>query len=504
MIPLPVILKSAFIGFKFDVRLALLLHFPLVLFSWINPVNIFTSIVGRRFWSSYLVIFNFIVLLFYFTDFGYYEYLEIRLDADILRFFSDLTISAQMVQESYPIILIIALLLLLIVSYGFLIKLLISKIGRSPENLLIGWKKISVVSLCVVIYIFGLYGKFSFYPLRWSDAYFSTYSFASEFALNPILHFFDTYKNKGDKYEIAKVKSYYDEIADFLGLPERNKDSLNFTRPCCKSNHNFKRPNIVMIFLESFAYYKTGISNNPLDPTPNFDSLSKDSLLFTRFYTPHSGTARSVFTALTGIPDIELKKTSSRNPLTVKQYTIVNSFKGYDKMYFLGGSASWGNIRGLLSHNISGLEIYEEGSYASPRVDVWGINDLQLFEEANQVFRNKGDNPFFAIIQTSGNHKPYTIPKDNKGFKIIQPKEDVTEYGFSSIPDFNSFRFLDHAIGYFFKIAKNEEYFDNTIFILFGDHGLKRNATHMQKGENQLTLVRFHVPLIIYAPVLIQ
>ena len=73
----------------------------------------------------------------------------------------------------------------------------------------------------------------------------------------------------------------------------------------------------------------------------------------------------------TGIPDIELNKTSSRNPLIVDQHTIINSFDNYKKFYFLGGSASWANIRGLLTANIPNLEIYEEGSYASPRVDVW-------------------------------------------------------------------------------------------------------------------------------------
>ena len=131
------------------------------------------------------------------------------------------------------------------------------------------------------------------------------------------------------------------------------------------------------------------------------------------------------------MPDIELNKTSSRNPLVVRQHTIINAFKGYDKYYFLGGSANWGEIRGLLLHNIPGLHVFEEGSYSSPRVDVWGISDLNLFEEANKVLRKKKGKPFFAIIQTSGNHKPYTIPDDNRGFKVLAADEDeVVKYGF--------------------------------------------------------------------------
>ena len=60
--------------------------------------------------------------------------MEIRLDADILRFLYDPGQSVQMVRESYPVILIMALLLLLITSYGFIIKLLISKIEKSEKE----------------------------------------------------------------------------------------------------------------------------------------------------------------------------------------------------------------------------------------------------------------------------------------------------------------------------------------------------------------------------------
>ncbi len=280
------------------------------------------------------------------------------------------------------------------------------------------------------------------------------------------------------------MSSFYDNLADFLGVARKDRRGLNFKRVVDGSKNGLNRLNVIMVFLESFTFYKTGISGNPLNPTPNFDAMAKDSILFTRFYTPHGGTARSVFCAITGIPDIELNKTSSRNPLVVRQHTIVTVFKGYDKYFFLGGSANWGEIRGLLSHNIPNLHVYEEGSFSSPRIDVWGISDLHLFEEANQVLRTIKDQSFFAIIQTSDNHRPYTIPDDNRGFQSIAvPEKDAVTYGFRSVVAYNSFRFMDHALGIFMKKAKGEDYFKNTIFVFFGDHGLIRNASHMHKAE---------------------
>ena len=265
-----------------------------------------------------------------------------------------------------------------------------------------------------------------------------------------------------------------------------------------------QRPNIVMVFLESFASYKSGAFGNPLNPTPHLDAIVEQSLQFTRFYTPHTGTARSVFTAITGIPDVELNKTSSRNPLVVDQHVIINAFEGYEKFYFLGGSANWGNIRGVLQHNIPNLQVYEEGSYASQRIDVWGISDLDLFKEADQVLR-KQEQPFFAIIQTSGNHRPYTIPEDNHGFELLQHDDrTLKDAGFSSNGEYNSFRFMDHSLGYFMQLAREAGYFDNTIFIFYGDHGITGyGGKHTPQFESDYILTGFHTPLLFYAPKLI-
>jgi phosphoglycerol transferase MdoB-like AlkP superfamily enzyme len=506
VVPYPVLLNSCYIGLKFDLRLTLFLHLPLLLLAWIKHINIFSTTLGRRLWGEYLIVANAIILLFYFTDFGHYAYLESRMDATVLRFLYNPQISFQMVWESYPVFGFVALFAFLILIYGFFIKWILRKFEQSETPALPQWKKIVLVTVSIFIYTFGIYGKLSYYPLRWSDAFFSTYSFASALSLNPVLFFFDTLKNREVKYDIDKVRKCYDTVAAYLGVTYRDKDRLNFIRIKENEGGELKRPNVVIVFLESFAYYKTSFSGNPLNPTPNIYDRAKDSILFTRFYTPHGGTARSVFTTITGMPDVELIKTSSRNPLVVSQHTIINAFEGYEKFYFLGGSLNWAELRGLLSHNLPRLHVYEEGSYTSPRADVWGISDLHLFEEANWVFRDVRDKPFFAIIQTSGNHRPYTIPEDNRGFQLLSPSEDdAVTYGFESVAGFNSIRFMDHSIKFFLDAAKKDGYLNNTIFVFLGDHGSgRRHPLHMHKAEDQLELTKYHVPLVIYAPGLIK
>lgn len=500
------LIRSLYIGFKFDLRLSLLIILPFILIGWLRPVNPFKFRFARILWVIYFTIIAFIVFLFYIVDFGHFAYLHVRLDSTAISLLEDAAISFQMVWETYPVIWMSLGLLSVSALYCYGVNRLILLFARVSSSQMKRWQTAIVVSLYIFLIIFGIYGKLSYYPLRWSDAFYGTNAFASSVALNPVLYFYDTINAGGIRYDKNIIREHYFEIADYLGVSSKDREKLNFTRYIKPDGGIKGRPNVVMVFLESFSYYKTGLYGNPLNPTTNFDAIAKEGLLFTKFYTPHWGTARSIFTAVTGIPDVETNNTSSRNPSIVCQHTIINAFEGYEKFFFIGGSASWGNIRGLLSHNVPGIRIYEEGSYQSPRVDVWGISDLALFEEANNVLGQVQDKPYFAIIQTAGNHRPYTIPEDSRGFKPESPDLEILKRnGYESVEEFNAFRFLDHSVGVFMDMARKEKYFDNTIFVFFGDHGIRGDGgDHTPKYETQLGLTGFHVPFLIYAPKLIR
>ncbi len=508
-IPVADLAKAFYLGGKFDLRLALLIHLPLLLLSvlrWTNPLY---AKFGRFLWFAWLLLSFATLLLFYIVDLGYYAYLEMRLDASVTRFLKNPLISGQMVLESYPVFTGTVAYLFALVVYYLLIRTLFRSIEHSsgtPRLVL----RIPVAAFASLLFFIGILGKFSYYPLRWSEAFFSDHDFVSSLSLNPVLFFASTWKNRRVEYDIAAVREHYPEMARYLGVEKPDVDSLDFTRHEGGKEPSTDKPNVVLIFLESFAFYKSGLSGNPLDATPNFDRLAREGVLFERFYTPHGGTARSVFTAVTGLPDVETAitfrrvETSSRNPLVINQHTIINEFSDYQKIYFLGGSASWGQIRGLLARNIDDLTIYEEGSYESPRVDVWGISDLDLFKEACRELEVQ-QQPFFAVIQTAGNHKPYTIPEDNNGFKSREiPEKQALRYGFRSVAAYNSYRFMDHSIAYFMEQAKKQPFFDNTLFVFIGDHGLVRNAPHMYPAEEKLLFTRYHVPLVFYAPGMLQ
>lgn len=498
------LLHALYVGMKFDLRIALMVLLPLFLLGGWRLLSPLHSRFGAVLWRVYLTLATLALLSFYATDFGHFAYLATRIDISILRFLDNADISFTMAWQTYPLIrwgIAIALL-------GTLFYVGVQRLQQHHAALAAPayrWKgKLLVTLITFFAVVGGLYGKLSYYPLRWSDAFFSTNAFASSVTLNPVLYFYETVRNGGVEYDEKQVRADYPLMAEFLGVTRRDAERLNYRRDEQPTTQRATPPNVVLVFLESFASYKSGVSGNPLASTPHVDALARDGLFYENFYVPQTGTARSVFCAITGIPDIQFNDTSTQNATIINQRLIINAFQEHDKFYFLGGSASWRNIRGLLSSNIPNLSIHEEGSYQSPRIDVWGISDLDLFKEANQVLREQ-QKPFFAIIQTSGNHRPYTIPADNHGFELKHPSsEELAKYGFISADEYNSFRFMDHSVGWFMAQARKEGYFDNTLFAFFGDHGIAGDpGIHAHKMDGQLGLGSNRVPFIIYAPKLI-
>ncbi len=490
-----VLLKSFYIGFKFDLRLSLLIALPLGIIlmlplkKWLkNLTAAFYALAGAALSCLYI------------TDFAYYAYLKERLNAYILDLAANNITSAEMVWQTYPVIKLFIVILIFGAAYFFWTKYLLNYAAKKAD----GKKHWAFCILALLLTGAGVQGQVSQYPLRWSNAYFSSDVFASALALNPAQNLYDTYKfaAKADGYNEDKTREHYDIVADYLGVKNKDAQNLNFERRFPEAKGGAKDYNIVVILMESLAYDKTSFNAPELDATPFLAELAPKSMLFKRFFTPAAGTAKGLFASFTALPDTSSVKTSSRNPLIVKQHLLPDDLEGYEKFYFIGGSANWGNVRGMLQYNIKDLKIFEEGVYKDvARNDVWGLSDLDMFKYAAKEL-GQSKQPFYAFLHTSGFHRPYTIPDDNDGFKTKELDEDMLkEYGFSGNAEYNSLRFEDFALGRFFELAAKEPFFKNTIFFIYGDHGLTvAQSKNTPKAIINLSLTTNNTPLIVFGP----
>jgi phosphoglycerol transferase MdoB-like AlkP superfamily enzyme len=490
--------EAFFLGLRFDLRIVCALTLVLFILSLIPGFHPLEKKWGQR--ITLFLVFIFIILLafFYVTDFANYAYLKQRMNASLLNYLDDAKISMKMVWQTYPVIWIILGLLVIVFMVFAVVKMAynftLSRNKRATRTSKWIW------SIAFFLFLaFGIFGRVGQYPLRWSDAFALKSDYAAHVALNPFQSFFSSLSFRHVSYESEKVKAGYPIIADYIDIQPTN--DLNYVRQI-QTDSNTQKPNIVLVICESFSAYKSSSFGNPLNTTPFFDSLAKEGLFFNNCFTPTYGTAKGVWATLTGIPDVSLYKTASRNPAAVNQHTIINDFKGYEKFYFLGGSTSWANIRGLLTNNIDGLHLYEEGDYKAAKIDVWGISDKNLFLEANTVLA-KQTKPFFAVIQTADNHRPYTIPEEDlKEFKRVTVKADsLKKFGFESNDELNAFRYTDFSYRKFMDAVKQSPYFKNTIFLFIGDHGIRGDATAiLPKAFTEQGLTSEHVPMLIYSP----
>ena len=509
------VLETLGIGLRFDLRLAILVMLPVAVLAYIPRWNLLGSRALRWLARGYLCAALGIILLIYIIDLGHYAYLGVRINATVLRFLEDAQISRDMVWQTYPVIwislgwlLTVALMTLILVR---LERLTLDRPRRIIHPLSATWGG----ALMVVLVLMGILGRVENMnlenpvPLRWSDAFFSGNNQIAALGLNPVIFLYDTVKVGQSRYDEAQVREHYPVMAKYLGVDKPDAQTLDFVRHQAPQPYKVpggRPPNVMFVMLESLGTSAVGAYGNPINPTPNIDRLASQSWFFEHFYVPVTGTAKTVWASISGVPDVTRQETATRNPLITRQHTLINAFTGYEKIYTIGGNSGWANMNALIRQSIDGVRLFEERDWKSPVVDVWGISDLDLFKETDQILHAlPKDKPFFAYVQTAGNHRPFTIPKTNDGFEVKHPTlAEVQAAGSRSVEQYNAVRLLDFNIGRLMEIAKKGGYYENTIFVLFGDHNTRiAQIPFLAPAYELLGLESNAVPMIIHAPALL-
>lgn len=497
------LLPSFWLGLKYDLRWISFILIPIAVFSVHPKLSPFYSERLKKFWTAYLGIITLLVLFFYGADFGQFAYINARLNADALIFAEDPKESLQMVWQSYPVIWILIGLFGSVLMMTWMFRR--THVGIEGKNINVHkfeYRRRWHLTALLVLGWF-MYGFLTAKPLNFFRAFSLNDEFKSNLALNPLQNFFTTLRFRDPDYH-TDAKEYYSRISDFLHLDSGTDKRNPYTRHLMPGSRALEsQPNVVLVICESFSMYKSSMSGNPLNSTPYFNQLTKEGIFFERCFSPTFGTARGVFGIITGTPDVQLSKFATRNEASVNQRTIINDFDGYDKFYFIGGRSQFNNFNGLVK-NIKDVQIHEEGSYTSQKLNVWGISDKNLFLEANKVMA-KEQKPFFTIIQTADNHRPFNIPEEDVDFKPKTiPEEELLKYGFESQKEYNAFAYTDYSFKTFIEAAKKEAYFNNTIFVFVGDHGVEGNATAIYPNAwTEQRLSEEHIPLLFYAPSLL-
>jgi phosphoglycerol transferase MdoB-like AlkP superfamily enzyme len=242
--------------------------------------------------------------------------------------------------------------------------------------------------------------------------------------------------------------------------------------------------NVVVVVEESLGAEFLGAYGSRRRLTPSFDDLAQRGLLFTQAYATGTRTVRGLEAIVASFPPIPsvaiLRRPGSDGIAT---WGGVLRERGYHTSFLYGGHAYFDGMERFFAGN--GYAVSDRAEIPQPRfANIWGVSDEDLFRHALDYFdRVAADRrPFFSVVLTTSNHKPFTFPP---GIPGVLPEGGGREAGV---------RYADHALGELFRSAPSHAWFDDTLFVVVGDHGAR------VYGAAEIPLYSYEVPILLYCP----
>jgi len=331
----------------------------------------------------------------------------------------------------------------------------------------------------------------------------------------------DFYSQQEIKEQIALFQDYYKDEKKFvnLNLPLINESYYpNVLGSCFKEIDT--KPNIVIIVSESLS---ASFSGNSLSIkkslTPFTDSLSNIGLSWDNFFS----NAERSYGVLPNLLSSLLRGAGARGFINMKQDTSSNSrfakhnsliqilnSNEYVTSYFYGGSGHFDNVdqfvdQSLIDNRIT-LSKFDTTKYfrfkRKNSEAVWGFNDKDLYSQGIDIMKGfTANRPYLSVFQTLSNHSPYNL-SDDRYYEQNYLKHKLQSLGltFDDVQKIEkkilaSIFYADDALKELFLEIKKRRDFENTIFIITGDHAVNLNL-------NKNVFESYSVPLIIYSPLL--
>ncbi len=478
-------------GLWFDNVIACyLMALPLVVLSLATTFGSYSPTLrrGASLWFSILYP---VAFLFSAANIPYFEHFVKNINSGVLEWAGYLGITAGMLLQEPTFLIYIALYLLAVLAFVWLMRRLrlhfdrrITYARRARRTWRLHAARATLALLLIALCILGIRGRIGTTPIRASTVYYCNDTFLNQLGINPAFNFL--YSLKEDrKSQNARFDLMDDGQALELARQEYGvADSADSTHPLRRYVSNpgeVQKTNVVLILMESMSANYLKRFGQQKELTPVMDSLYRASLAFTNFYSTGIHTNQGLTGLLYSFPAL-LKRNMMKGivPRKVSGLPTVLAENGWQTLIFIPHEAQYDNMNAFLRNN--GMEqVYEQADYPSEEiVSNFGVPDHYLFQYSIETLRQKAkaDKPFFATILTVSNHEPFVIPDWFKS-QYTDPKDQIVAYA-------------DWCIGDFLRKAQKEAWYDNTIFVICADHGILVNGNidaEMPQSYNHIAML---------------
>lgn len=275
-------------------------------------------------------------------------------------------------------------------------------------------------------------------------------------------------------------------------VPETNfmplSEALKIVQPEFSPPFSIKanKKNIVLIIVESLGRDYTGFLNNK-KYTPFLDTFSKNCLNFRFCYANGTRSIEMVPSIFCGMPSMIESHYMNGSYATNKIFNAFSCFskQGYQTAFFHGANNGTMSFQSFLNQTgpslYFGLNEYPKAEYRRDYDGSWGIFDepyLKYFLRCCDTMKK----PFFNAIFTLSSHDPYHVPPQ---YKSKCPD--------GTLPIHRSIRYTDLALKSFFAEARKYNWFNETIFVITGDHTSYGEDDYFYSSSGH-----FEIPLLFY------
>ncbi len=474
-------------GFHRDFFVAALQIVPLLCWLLITPDRRFRATWHRFFWWSITFLWCFAQIFLLFVEFFFFEEFKSRFNTvalDYLLYPYEVFVN---IWQSYHVGLVLAACGMLSLGWVWGASRLFRRMWEHPFPAPARWLRLgAVVALLLAL-------SFTF---RLKGAHIGTDRTLNEIANNGALSFFAAawthhldysafYKTMPKEQAYQRARQLLTETnTTFVedGLSIRRRVAGDPARP---------RLNVVIFLEESLGSEFWGcLGRKDESLTPEMDNLAaREGLLFANIYASGNRTVRGMEGVLSSFPplpgDSIVKRDLSDNVETLAR---VLKRDGYSTLFLYGGRGIFDGMRSFALRN--GYDHFiEQHDFLHPTfTTIWGVCDEDLFDRGIEEFRelNRSGKPFFGTFLSVSNHKPYTYPK---GRIPEDPDQKRRE---------NAVKYSDFALGEFFRKARNEAFWTNSIFVVIADHGAR------VYGSQSIPIGSYEIPLVVVGPAVIQ
>ena len=258
-----------------------------------------------------------------------------------------------------------------------------------------------------------------------------------------------------------------------------------------------EKRNVVTIFLESTRAQSTTPYNEELDTTPFLDELSKESLMAERAHAVVPHTSKALLATTCGVePPLDTQKTESE-PGIVPGRCLPELLEeqGYNTAFFQSATETFERRPQLVENfgydHFRAIEDMDKTGYQ--RVNYFGYEDEIMLDSSREWLEENGDDgPFMTTYLTVTPHHQYVVP-DRYGTKKYSSDPELNRY-------LNTVRYQDFFLEKLFDQYKDLGLYEDTIFVILGDHGEGFGEHGLKQHDNTIYEEGLHIPLLIHDP----